>query len=160
MPLDDTLRRTRAKPAKASPAPAKPDAFFEARAELDRTLAALLARAKTTKSRGWVRYGVASRAVSVCDAWRELEKKALIASGALPDYTANPLPVGTVLTVYTDPLVTAGVKVTPQSPRLNVDAFVADLAATGVKTATLRRLRRKHTTEFNGAHIITAMLAG
>ena len=52
------------------------------------------------------------------------------------------------------------VKVTQQASRLNVDAFVADLAAAGVKTALLRKLRKRHTTDFSGAHIITALLTG
>jgi len=176
MPLDSTThpeppkRSHQRKPVPVESTPAVPakrsharkpasDANAEARAELDRTLAALLPRAKTAASRAWVTYAVATRAVSLNEAWRETSKKALVASGSLPDYAANPLPVGTVLTVYSDPLVTAGVKVVPQAPRLNVDACFADLLAAGVKPALLKRLRKKHTTDFSGAHILTALLA-
>jgi len=150
MPLDDT--GSRAKP--------KPDPHADARAELDRTLAALLARAKTAKSRAVLAYWASSLACSQDEAWRGSAKKALVASNVLPDYTANPLPVGTVATIYSDPLVMLAVKVVQQASRLNVDAFVADLAAAGVKTALLRKLRKRHTTDFSGAHIITALLTG
>jgi hypothetical protein len=154
MPLDDTARR--AKPGAA----VKPDVHAERRAELDRNLAALLARAKTTKSGKVLRFNAASLAVSQSEAWREAAKKDLIASGVLPDYARNPLPAGTVATIYADPLVILAVKVTQQASRLNADAFVADLAAAGVKAALLRKLRKRHTTEFNGAHTVTALLTG
>ncbi len=153
MPLDDTTR-ARPKPKAA----AKPDPHTIARGELDRSLAGLLARAKTTKSRAVLAYWAASRAGSQNDAWRDGAKKALIAAGVLPDYTATPLPVGSVETIYSDALVMLAVKVTQQASRLNVDAFVADLVEEGVKPALLRKLRKRHTTDFAGAHIITALL--
>jgi hypothetical protein len=157
MPLDGTTRRANPRSPKAA-VPGKPDANADARAELDRTLARLMARAKTAKSREVLAYWASSRAGSQSDAWREGAKKALIARGVLPDYATNPLPVGTVATIYADPLAMLTVKVTQQASRLNVDAFVADLAAEGVKAALLRKLRKRHTTDFSGAHIITALL--
>jgi hypothetical protein len=165
MPLDDTAnpakRSHKAKPADpARPVAApKPDANAAARAELDATLATLLPRAKTARDRLAVQYWAASRGTALNEAWRESAKKAAVVGNVIPDYATNPLPVGTVATVYSSPLVTIGVKVTPQAPRLNVDAFCADLLAAGFKAATLKRLRKKHSTEFNGAHVITAMLA-
>jgi len=157
MPLDDTLAKPRSR-ARSPKAAAKPDPNAEVRAELDRAYAELLSKAKTAKSREVLAYWASSRADSQSDAWREAAKKALIASGVLPDYAANPLPVGTVATIYSDPLVMLSVKVTQQAARLNVDACFADLAAAGVKVGLLRRLRKRHTTEFGGAHIITALL--
>lgn len=153
MPLDDTSAKS-ACPLKA----AKPDPHGEARAELGRTLAALLTRAKTPKSRKVLNYWASSRADSQSEAWREAAKKDLIASAVLPDYAKNPLPVGTVATIYADPLVVLSVKVTHQASRLNVDACFADLAAAGVKLALLKKMRKRHTTKFNGAHTVTALL--
>jgi hypothetical protein len=158
MPLDDTnqpkRKHVRTKPLLDS----KPNANALARAELPATLAALCMRAKTSTSRKWVTYAVATQSQSLSEAWRDASKKALVACGALPDYAANPLVVGTHATIYTDPLVTVGVKVVPQAPRLDIDACFADLLDAGVKPALLKRLRKKHTTEFNGAHIITTLL--
>lgn len=156
MPLDDTTRRIKPKP-KPKPAP-KPDANAVARAELDLTLAGLLSRAKTAKGRDVLAYWGSSLACSQAESWRGSAKKALIARGVLPDYTTNPLPVGTVETIYADPLVLLTVKVTQQASRLAVDAFVADLLEAGVKPALLKKLRKRHTTDFSGAHIITAVL--
>jgi hypothetical protein len=156
-------------PVEAAPAPAKrptvrkvgetPNANGIARAALVNTLASLIARTKTSVSRKWVTYAVATQSGSLNETWRDDAKKALIACGALPDYGKEPLPVGTQLTIYSDPLVTVGVKVVAQAPRLHADAFCADLLAAGVKPAVLKRLRKKHTVEFNGSHILTALLA-
>jgi hypothetical protein len=161
MPLDAaTITRRAARPKPKVAATPKSDAHVEARGELDRTLAGLLPRAKTARSRAVLAHWASSRAGSQSDAWRDETKKALIASGVLPDYTASPLPVGTVETIYSDPLVMLSVKVVQQASRLSVDAFVADLAAAGVKLSLLRRMRKRHTTDFAGAHIITALLTG
>ena len=157
MPLDDISAKPRSR-ARSPEAAAKPEPAAEARAELDRAFAELLAKAKTAKSRAVLAYWASSRADSQSDAWREESKRALIASGVLPDYAANPLPVGTVATIYSDPLVMLSVKVVQQADRLAVDAFVADLVAAGVKLPLLRRLRKRHTTGFSGAHTITALL--
>lgn len=154
-----TVAGTRKESLRTAVATPKPDANAAARAELDATLAATMARAKTARDRLAVTLWASKRGVSLNEAWADAAKKAAIAEGLIPDYAANPLPVGTVATVYSSALVTIGVQVTQQAPRLNVDAFVADLVAAGVKVATLRRLRKKHTTVFNGAHVITALLA-
>jgi hypothetical protein len=147
-----------ADPARPVAAP-KPDANAAARADLDATLAELLPRAKTARDRLAVTYWAASRGTALNEAWRESAKKAAVVGNVIPDYTTNPLPVGTVATVYSSPLVTIGVKVTPQSPRLNVDACFAYLEVSGVNKALLKRARKRFTTDFPGAHVITAMLA-
>jgi hypothetical protein len=156
-------------PVEAAPAPAKrptvrkvgetPNVNGIARAALVNTLASLIARTKSSVSRKWVTYAVATQSQSLSEAWRDESRRALIACGALPDYRAAPLSVGTQATIYSDALVTVGVKVTKQPPSLDVDACFADLLAAGVKPALLKRLRKKHTTAFNGAHILTALLA-
>jgi hypothetical protein len=159
----------RSAPVEAAPASAKrptvrkvgetPNANGIARAALVNTLASLIARTKSSVSRKWVTYAVATQSQSLSEAWRNESKKALIACGSLPDYQAYPLEAGTHLTIYNDPLVTVGVKVVAQASHLDADAFCADLLAAGFKASTLKRLRKKHTTEFKPAHIITAMLA-
>jgi hypothetical protein len=130
-----------------------------ARAELVNTLATLISRAKSPTSRKWVTYAIATRAVSLNETWREESKKALVACGALPDYSADPLPIGTQATIYSDPLVIAGVQVNQQANRIrDVDAFFAALEAAGLTKRVVRQLRKTWMTDFNGAHVITAML--
>jgi hypothetical protein len=51
--------------------------------------------------------------------------------------------------------VTINLKVVPQAPRVNTAALVAALEQAGVKPALLKRLVKKHTEKFGGAHIFT-----
>jgi hypothetical protein len=60
--------------------------------------------------------------------------------------------------VYASDVVTISVKVVEQADRVNVAALVADLEKTGIALRTLRRLVKKHTTPYAGAHIFTASL--
>lgn len=105
-------------------------------------------------------YCVASLLTQLGERRREDAKKALVARGVIPDYSAQPLAVGTAETVYVSDLLTVGVKVTAQADRVNVLALVADLKAAGVKPALLKRLVKRHTKSFAGAHGITALLVG
>jgi hypothetical protein len=87
-----------------------------------------------------------------------MTRNAAVAGGLLPDHTADPMPVGTFETVYSGSLVTITVKVANQPDRVAVPALLADLEAAGVKAALLRRLVKKHSTSFAGAHTFTASL--
>ncbi|MGD0106328.1 MAG: hypothetical protein ABSC06_20145 [Rhodopila sp.] len=148
MPLDDTGSRTKPKLV----------ALGDARTELDRALAALLPRAKTVRDKLALDYWAASEAARLDDAWREKAKRGAVAGGVLPDYTANPLPVGTSETVYSSPLLTIGLKVVRQADRVNVAGLVAYLEQAGVKPALLRRAVKRNSEQFGGAHIFTVLL--
>lgn len=103
-------------------------------------------------------YWSASLLSRFADARREKAKKAAVTGGVLPDHLAKPYPVGTAETVYAGATVTINLKVVPQADRVNTAALVADLHKAGVKPALLKRLVRKHTEQFGGAHIFTAAL--
>jgi hypothetical protein len=92
------------------------------------------------------------------DARREKAKRAAVTGGVLPDHLARPYPVGTSETVYAGATVTINLKVVPQADRVNTAALVAALEKAGVKPALLKRLVKKHTEKFGGAHIFTASL--
>jgi hypothetical protein len=151
MPLDDTTRRTKPKP--------KPIALSAARADLDRTLAILLPKARTAKDKLALDYWAASEAERLDAAWREKAKRAAIRGGVLPDYATNPLPIGTSETVYASPLLTIGLKVVRQADRVNVPGVVAYLEKSGVNAALLKRALKRNTEQFGGAHVFTALLA-
>jgi hypothetical protein len=157
MPLDDTGSRVKPKPVARTERPSG-DALGDARGELDRTLAALLPRAKTARDKLALDYWAASEAARLDDAWREKAKRGAVAGGVLPDYTANPLPVGTSETVYSSPLLTIGLKVVRQADRVNVAGLVAYLEQAGVKPALLRRAVKRSSEQFGGAHIFTVLL--
>lgn len=143
MPLDDT--QSRPKPT-------------DARADLDRKLAAVLPRARTTKDRLGLALWAATEAVRLDEASKEKAKRAAVAGGVLPDLTANPLPVGTVETVYSSPLLTIGLKVVRQADRTDVPAMMAYLEKNGVKPALLKRAIKRNTNSMGVANIFTALL--
>ena len=103
-------------------------------------------------------YWVSSLLAQLAEVRREKAKRAAIAGGVLPDIAANPLPVGTTQAVYAGTLVTIGVKVVGQSDRVNVPALVADMLAAGFAPRVVKRLVKKHTRSFAGAHVFTASL--
>jgi hypothetical protein len=103
-------------------------------------------------------YWSASLLSRFADARREKAKKAAVTGGVLRDHLAEPYPVGTSETVYAGATVTINLKVVPQAPRVDTAALVADLQKAGVKPALLKRLVKKHTEQFGGAHIFTAAL--
>lgn len=148
MPLDDTrpLDRT------ASVA--------EAVAETGRIIRATLPRKATEKDKLFADFWGWSLVLRMVEPLRDKSKRAAIAGGVLPDHSANPFAIGTSETVYTSDLGSIGMKVVEQAERLDVPAFVADLEKIGVKPAQLKRLLKKHTRQFPGAHIFTASLAG
>lgn len=152
MPLDDTHPRTKAKPAKVA---AKPDAFVEARAALDRDYLALLARAKTAEDKVSVKFWHAAAAISLDETWKKAAKKAAIDGAVVPK---TPFPVGTSQMVFEGNLVKIGLKVTPQKPSTDVAAMVAYLEKHSVKPALLKRAVKLNTTIFPGAHVFTASL--
>ena len=102
-------------------------------------------------------YYVASVGCQTQESRREKAKRACIAAGLIPDTAINPLPVGTLETVYAGLFVTIGLKVAAQADRTNVPGLVADLLA-HIPAKTLNRLVKKHTRSFAGAHIFTASL--
>ena len=137
----------------------KTDALTATFAEIGRPRGAAASRKPTKDVLAW-EYAVSSLLARLSDARRDKAKKAAIAGGVLPDYAANPLPIGTADTVYVSPLVTIGLKVVAQAERVNVPNLVADLLAAGVKPAVLTKLIKKNTESFAGAHVFTASLTG
>jgi hypothetical protein len=113
---------------------------------------------KVADAAAW-EYWVASLLLQLAERRREAAKRAATVARVLPDYINDPYPVGTVETVYSGPLVSIALKVVPQPPRVDVAALLNDLADLGVKPATLKRLVKKHTIEYAGAHVFTATLA-
>ena len=136
-------------------------------ARLDRTAAItaafgaigkLLPKPKNGKDAIAYELYAASLVASLADKRREDAKKAAIDAGVLPDYASDPYPVGTEEVVYSGALVAIMLKVVGQADRVNAGGLVADLTEAGVKPALLKRLLKKHTSTFNGAHIFTASL--
>jgi hypothetical protein len=103
-------------------------------------------------------YYVASVLLKAADLRRERARRAAVAAGVLPDYAADPAPIGTACIVYAGALVTIAVKVVSQGDRIDGAGLVADLVAAGVDRKLLRKLVRKHTTSFAGAHTFMASL--
>jgi hypothetical protein len=161
MPLDDTRRRTKAKPAAAKPTPQpKPDAHAAARAELDRVLPGLRLRAKTTKDRRALEYWAATEAERLDGRWREEAKLAAVKGDVLPDLKLAPLPAGTRDTVYSSKLLTIGLQVDRRPAATDVDAMVAFLEKNGVKPALLKVAVKKCTPKPGVANVFTALLVG
>jgi hypothetical protein len=146
MPLDST--RVTSKSAAVT------DAF----AEIGRANGTSMPRAKGTQERPAWEYWVSSLLAQLAELRRERAKKAAIAAGVIPDHVTVPFPVGTAEVVYAGTLVTIGVKVVAQADKINVPGLVADLEAAGVKRAVLKKLLKRHTRNFSGAHIFTASL--
>jgi hypothetical protein len=138
----------------------KTAALTEGFTDLGRCVNAMLPKTPSAIDRAALEYWASSLVCRLADAWRDRTKRAAVASGALPDHATNPLPVGTAETVYAGPLVTISVKVVEQADRVNVAALVADLEQAGVASRLLKRLVKKHTKSFGGAHVFTASLTG
>jgi hypothetical protein len=105
-------------------------------------------------------YWAASALLGLAEKRRDKAKKQAVAAAVIPNYADDPMPIGTAETVYSGAQVRIDVKVVEQATRVDVAALVIDLERAGVKLATLRRLVKKHTRTFNGAHILTASLVG
>ena len=135
------------------------EAVNESFDEIGRAIRTMLPKATTAKDRLAAEYLAASLTSRLSEAWRDKTKRAAVGGGVLPDHTADPFPVGTVETVYTGALVTISVKVVEQADRVDVAGLVASLEKAGVKPTLLKRLVKKHTKSFAGAHVFTASLA-
>lgn len=148
MPLDDTrpLDRT--------------TAVTEAVTELGRVIRATLPRKATDKDKLFADFWGWSLVLRMVEPLRDKSKRAAVAGEVLPDHTAHPFAIGTSETVYSSELGSIGMKVVEQAERLDVPAFIADLEKIGIKPAQLKRLLKKHTRQFPGAHIFTASLTG
>ena len=118
----------------------------------------MLPKRATAKQRAAVDYWCASLANQTAESWRGKAKVKCVAEGVLPDHEAHPSPIGTAETVYVDEIVSIGMKVVAQADRCDVAALVADLTKAGVDQKVLKRLVKKHTKTYAGAHIFTASL--
>jgi hypothetical protein len=132
--------------------------IVKAVAGIGATVQAMLPRRASAKEHAAAQYWGASVTQQLAEAWRGRAKEQATALGVLPDYVAHPYQVGTSGTVYEGTMVTIGMKVVEQADRVNVPGLVADLLAAGVKPAVLKRLVRRNTKQFHGAHIFTASL--
>jgi len=145
--------------AKAAPAPPINEVIASNFADLGRPGQAIVPRsAKVADAAAW-EYWVSSLLLQLAERRREAAKRAATVARVLPDYINEPFPVGTAETVYSGPLISIALKVVPQTPRVDVASLMADLAAAGVKPALLKRLLKKHTIEYAGAHVFTPTLA-
>jgi hypothetical protein len=148
-------------PAKAEPAKAAIDRtalITQAVAAIAENVQAMLPRQASDAEQAAADYWGASIVNQLAEAWRNKAKRQAVARGVLPDHTATPYPIGTSETVYVGTLVTVSLKVVEQADRVDVPGLVADLIASGVKPALLKRLLRTHNKSFAGAHIFTASL--
>lgn len=134
------------------------DAVNDAFDGIDRMVGAMLPKGTTEPDRTSVRHYASSLVARKAEAWRDQTKRAAVAGGVLPDHSADPYPVGTAETVFTGKYVVIGLKVVEQADRVDVAGLVADLAKAGVKPAVLKRLVKRHTRSFPGAHIYSASL--
>jgi hypothetical protein len=119
-----------------------------------------MTKTRNAKDRMAMEYWAASVLLGLAEKRRDKAKRAAVAGGVLPDHAAHPMAIGTAETVYTGAQVRIDVKVVEQADRVDVPAMMVDLERAGVKLVTLRRLLKKHTKTFNGAHIFTASLVG
>jgi hypothetical protein len=158
MPLDDTRRPTGAKPAKTAAAPTKPDAFLEARADLDREYLALLGHARSAKDKTGLKYWHTTEAERLDGREREEAKLAAIKGGVFPDLKLNPLEAGTKLTVYSSKLLTIGLQVDRRPAATDVDKMVAFLEKSGVKPSLLKLAVKRNTPKAGVANVYTALL--
>lgn len=169
MPLDAAVKlptKPRPKPVRLSPAEraqratAKTAAIASAFGEIGRVNGTMMPESKKPGDKLAWEYWAASELSSLAEKRRDAAKAAAVKGGVIPDYGAHPLEVDTRATIYISDLVTISVDVTRQATKLNGLALVADLVAAGIKPALLKRLVKKHTKSFNGAHGITAVLTG
>lgn len=126
LPLDDTLRRTRAKPAKALRA----------------------AAAKEVADAHKARRDADKRWDNAIDGG--------IKTGALPDYRSNPEPVGTNRVVYADAAVQLSLSVIAPIVGIEAVGLMAYLAKWKVEPKLLARAAKKFRTETRPAHKVTA----
>lgn len=127
-------------------------------AKLDDLVKAMLPSRASPTEQAAAEYWASSVTNALIEMRRAKAKKIATALHVLPDYVATPFPVGTAETIYADPLVTIGMKVVEQADRIDTLALVADLESAGVASKLLKRLVKKHTRAFAGAHIFTAVL--
>lgn len=133
-------------------------AVSEAVAEVGRVIRATLPRKATDKDKLFADFWGFSLALRLIEPLRDKSKRSAVAGEVLPDHAAHPFAIGTSETVYSSELGSIGMKVVEQAERLDVPGFVADLEKAGVTPALLKRLLKKHTRQFPGAHIFTATL--
>lgn len=148
MPLDSTRP------------PDRTAAVSDAVGEIGRIIRAMLPRKATEQDKLFADFWGFSLAQRLIEPLRDKSKRAAIAGQVLPDHSAKPFPIGTAETVYSSDLGSISMKVVEQADRLDVAGFVADLEKAGVRPALIKRLLKKHTKTFAGAHIFTATLAG
>lgn len=171
MPLDAAIKppaKPRAlKPAKltaaqrAQRATEKTAAIASAFGEIGRTNGTRMPESTNPDDKYWWARLVSQQLGTLNDKAKDDSNKALIARGLLPNYAEHPLPIGTSATIYASDLLTAAVKVTQQADRVDVAALVAELVAKElIKPGVLKRLVKKHTRSFAGAHSVTALLTG
>ena len=147
-------------PLDAARASDRTEALTDAFAELGRANGTAMPPTRKTKDKLAFEYWVASLLNRLAEARRDKAKRVAVAGGVLPDHAANPLPVGTSEIVFVGERVTIALKVVGQTDRVNVPALMADLVKAGVKPAVLKRLVKKHTESFAGAHVFTASVTG
>jgi hypothetical protein len=128
LPLDDTLARARAKPAKSNTGPVAMEYY----------LAATAAREATAR--------------------KELATKAAVTVGVLFDHKKDPRPPGTNEVVYDGAEVRITLKVATPSEKLDVTAFIAGLHKAEVKPALIARLLKRCTAPTAAAHTFTSAL--
>lgn len=121
--------------------------------------ATMISRSRNAQERAAGELLVAQLLSSLIEKRRDEAKRAAIACGVLPDYVAEPYPVGTNETVFAGKSVTITLKVAAQALRVDVPGLLGDLEKCGVKPAVLKRLMKKHGNEGTGAHIFTATVA-
>jgi hypothetical protein len=154
MPLDATHANTAETPFRLS----KTGVITEAFANIGTTADTMMPRPRKARDRVAEELWRAQLLSGLAEQRKNDAKRAAIAAGVLPDYTTEPFPVGTAETVYAGPAVTIGLKVVNQGDRVDVPGLVADLEKSGIKPTVLKRLVKKHTRSFGGAHIFTASL--
>lgn len=132
-------------------------AFAQAFGALASVAAAVVPKRHSPRAKAAAAYWGASLANQAAEAWRSKAKAVCVAEGVLPD-PASPSPIGTIETVYADATISIAMKVVAQADRVDVVALVADLTKAGVDPKVLKRLTKKHTRSFAGAHIFTASL--
>jgi hypothetical protein len=166
MPLDAAIKPKPARsakpaaPSRAQRATEKTAAIASAFQEIGRVNGTMMPLSKKADDKLAWEYFAASELSSLAEKRRDVAKLAAVKGGVIPDYSAHPLEVGTSATAYISDLLTIGVKVTAQADRVNVLGLVADLKAAGVETRLLKRLVKRHTKSFAGAHSVTALLTG
>jgi hypothetical protein len=145
-------------PLKAARGNDRTGAVTAAFADIGRAGDTLLPRSRTTLDRLAEEFWRSQVLNRLAEKRKDESKAAAVAGGVLPDYKAEPSPVGTAETVYSGATVAITLRVNAQADHVDVPGLVADLEKAGVKPAVLRRLVRKHTTSFGGAHVFTASL--